>query len=205
MTVDALALLLCSMKVMFSHPQTWNIEQCREKAVQIKAAAEKYGIEEKFIVADFAQECDLVDNVARPIYKTVILRNKPKRVIIGYDYCPMGIRVYDPELNRVKWTDSRLFETSAQKMDHWRRWCARNHTGHHWISHYNEGNPHYAESVLAIRGSLDGKEPKVKLVERTAEIVKRMNCMYRRLHGKKEPPGSICPRRMIEKIVPLKG
>ena len=201
MTVESLAIILCASKVMFSHPQVWDQAQCTEKAQQIIEAAQKYDIDPKLIVAGFVQECDLVNDITRPIYDPNDLRPRSKRNVIGHDYCPMGVRIYEPgPPNRQKWTDIKLFEKSASKMDFWRRWCTKKHAGqgHHWLKHYNEGNPDYVESVMAIKAAIfDGKEKVVK-DQRTNVITQRMVCAHNRLKGQKTSIS--CPKKMLLKI-----
>jgi len=171
MTLDALALLLCIVKPAFAHPQAWTMEQCQEQAVAIYAVAEAHGLDPVLLVAVNVQECDLRTHVHRPIWMGVGKHRKQ----VGVDACPMGIRLYGHPFDDARWTDAALYERAATKMVRWQRWCAAKHSGHHWLSHYNEGNHVYAAQVLAFVAALRGHEPSGEsLTARTLEIVRRL-------------------------------
>lgn len=184
MTVEALAVILCLAKPTFSHGQTWNEAECLDQAKEIQAAAEVHGIDTKLIVAVNIHECDLRSGIVRPIWQEFGTGRRKKRVQIGADLCPMGLRVFGP-VDRVKWTDAAIYMEAARKMDRWKKWCDHDHGGaHHFISHYNQGNSVYQFQILAIRRALAGK-PLLKgeeglLTERTLEIVKRLTRVFKK-------------------------
>lgn len=175
MTVDALQALLCAAKLVFSHGASWTETECRERAREIVEAAAQHDQDALLMAAVFIQECDLRDDVARPVFLPADLhRPRRKRRIIGYDYCPMGVRIMGT-LDRHRWTRAALFTEAARRMARWERWCKRRHSHTHFIQHYNEGNAAYTESVLAIRRALRSKAPLATTLEpRTAEIVRRL-------------------------------
>ena len=180
MTIEALALLICSANVTFSHGQKLSDAECKRQAEEIQVAATTHNIDERLMVAENVWECDLRVGIARPIWKAV----GKKRVQIGVDYCPMGLRIYGP-MNRAKWTEAAIYMEAARRMAKWKSWCDRKHKGaHHFIAHYNEGNPVYQFQILAIRRALAGKElrrgEEQFLTDRALEIVRRLTKALRK-------------------------
>jgi len=178
MTIDALAVLLCLVKPVFSHPQQWTPAECQEQAVAIHAAASAHDLDPVAIVATLVAECDLRTGIHRPIWTGVGKHRKQ----IGVDACPMGLRLYGHPFDVARWTDAALYMHAGAKMARWRKWCAAKHGGkHHWLSHYNPGNPVYSAQVLAFAAALRGREPSGEsLTARTREIVRRLLMVTKR-------------------------
>jgi hypothetical protein len=151
-------------------------EACLQTAEGILQAAEAEDIDPKLILAVQMHECDLREGVGAPIW----LGTGRAKKQIGVDACPMGVRIIGV-FDREKWSPSALYRKAAQKMATWQRWCARNHTGHHFISHYNPGNPVYSAQVLGFLAVLSGKPPKNEelLTARSKEIISRLLRVFR--------------------------
>ena len=103
------------------------------------------------------------------------------------DACPMGVRVVGPAAQRT-YDAVELYEIAAARMEHWKRWCERGHRGnkpialfhspHHFMAHYNQGNPIYAHQVLGLLAVLDRRtisaSDEALFTERTKETVRRL-------------------------------
>ena len=170
MTTFALAKILCLASSIFGRP-AWEETQCTERAEMILAAAGQHKVDPVLMVAIDLIECDLreVDN---PYYKVV----RGRKRLAGYDACPMGVRIPGRH-NRAKYAPSDLYELSAARMERWLAWCSRSHVGqgHHYISHYNQGNPVYAAQVLGVLEALRGHTAKSnELTDRTRELIRRL-------------------------------
>ncbi len=170
MTLSVLAKMICLASGVFGRP-AWDASKCDEHAAYLMTSAARHEISPVLMVAVNVVECDMreVDN---PIYAKV--RGKDR--LVGYDACPMGVRIKGPE-NRRRYGSGDLYELAASRMERWKIWCARRHrgSGHHFISHYNEGNPTYAAQVLGVFASLRVRSVKKDLLtERTLEIVRRL-------------------------------
>lgn len=175
MTIEALSLTLCLASGIFGRP-AWTPEKCNERAAQISQIAEVDDLDPLLFVAINIQECDMRENISAKFFAPTIGRRKPKQ--LGIDACPMGIRIRWPNgVRPAKLYDAiALYEIAGKKMSRWKRWCARHHRGHHFVSHWNEGNTTYATQVLAFRATLAGQPVKheSELTERSAEIIRRL-------------------------------
>jgi hypothetical protein len=183
MTVEALTMTICLASGIFGRP-AWTHEKCQERAIQIIKIAEQDDLDPMLFVAINMQECDMRENVHAKFFAPTPVKGKKKPRQLGIDACPMGIRLWwsngkHPE----KLPDSlALYETAGKKMVRWKRWCEKNHKGkafgprHHFVSHWNEGNPTYATQVLAFRAVLLGRPVKAEdeLTSRSKEIVRRL-------------------------------
>ena len=182
MTVEALAAVLCLASGIFGRP-AWDADKCADRAAVVAAAAARHGVDPLLMVALDVHECELRD-VDAPVYKTVGGREE----LVGYDACPMGVRVMGVERRR-SYDVPALYELAAARLEHWRDWCGRGHPGgrarlghlprhHHHVAHYNQGNPTYANQVLAIRDALGGRlrraEKMQHLTPRTEEMLRRI-------------------------------
>ena len=182
MTIEALSLTLCLASGIFGRP-AWTPEKCQERAAQIIEIAERDGLDPMLFVAINIQECDMRENVEARFYSPT--DGKKKRVELGTDACPMGIRL---RWSRGKRPDKlpdalALYELAGRKMARWRRWCEKHHKGkvfgphHHFVAHWNEGDRTYAAQVLAFRAVLMGRSPtffESDLTSRSKEIVRRL-------------------------------
>lgn len=157
MTVPALASVICLASGIFGRP-AWTEEKCLARAEIVVDVARRHGLDPLLLLAIDVVECDLNDRDAR-IYKKV----GGKKRLVGHDACPMGVRIMGPE-NRSQHDDASLHELAAKKLARWRKWCRAGHPGgkyrgtrapHHFVAHYNEGNPIYADQVLAVRDALE--------------------------------------------------
>jgi hypothetical protein len=181
MTVEALSLTLCLASGIFGRP-AWTPEKCMERAEQIIKIAAQDDLDPMLFVAINIQECDMRENVDAKFFAPA--RGKKKPVQLGIDACPMGMRIWWPNGKKPeKQLDAlALYELAGKKMARWKRWCEKNHKRkvfgphHHYVSHWNEGNPTYATQVLSYRTILMGKNIKSNedLTPRTVEIVKRL-------------------------------
>lgn len=181
MTVEALAAVLCLASGIFGRP-SWDADKCAERAGVIEAAAARHGVDPLLMVALDVHECELRD-VDAPVYKKV----RGSEELVGYDACPMGVRIMGVE-SRRSYDVPALYELAAARLEHWRGWCGRGHPGgrhlgrlprhHHYVAHYNQGNPTYADQVLAIRDALGGRPRRAEkmqhLTPRTEEICARI-------------------------------
>lgn len=179
MTVPALASAICLASGVFGRPAMPEA-RCHERAEMISEAAARHGVDPLLMVALDVHECELREDVDAPIYKKV----RGRRVVVGYDACPMGVRIRGVA-KRAEHDASSLYDLAASRMAVWKKWCSRGHPGkrwrgqlrdgHHYVGHYNQGNPTYFLQVLAIRGALAGRRPasEVGLTPRTLVIVSR--------------------------------
>lgn len=180
-TVEALAAVICLASGLFGRPALPEA-RCLERATMIAASAARHGVDPLLMVALDTHECELRENVDVPVYKV----RRGRRKLVGYDACPMGVRV----IGLDKWqkhSAETLYELAATRMERWKRWCERGHPGrhyrgqlpadHHYVGHYNQGNPAYYAQVLTIRDVFRGRAPQAKyepvLTDRTLEIVRR--------------------------------
>lgn len=182
MTVEALAQVMCLVSGIFGRP-AWDEPKCLERAGHVLEAARRHAVDPLLMVALEVQECDMRDSDA-PIYKVV----GGRRRLAGYDACPMGVRIMGVS-QRQRHDAASLYELAAARLERWRKWCRRGHpggrypghlpAGHHHVAHYNQGNPRYADQVLAIKDALEGGIARPgragDLTPRTREIVKRIH------------------------------
>lgn len=174
MTLELLTRMICLASGIFGRP-AWDAGKCAEHADYILEASKRYEVDPVLIVAENIVECDMQEK-DNPIYKEVRGRTR----LVGYDACPMGVRIIGVE-RREQFAARDLYEAAARKLARWKAWCARKHRGqgHHFVSHYNEGNPVYADQVLAVRATLLTKPTaKFALVPRIAEIVRRLSKVF---------------------------
>lgn len=181
MMTESLAAVLCLVSGIFGRP-AWNEARCLERAVVVKDVAERHGIDPLLVVALDVYECELRDDRDAPVYKKV----GGKKKLVGYDACPMGVRIMGVE-RRSDYDVPALYELAAARLARWRDWCRKGHPGgkypghlpehHHYVAHYNQGNLIYADQVLAVRAALAGKIARSgesrDLSPRTREIVRR--------------------------------
>ncbi len=170
MTTEALAHLLCLASGIFGRP-AWSEAKCSERAEMIESAAVRHSVDPILMVALDVWECDLQDR-DNPVYEVV----RGKKRLVGYDACPMGVRILDVG-ERSRHGAASLYELAASKLARWSRWHSRSrHSGHHFVAHYNPGNPVYADQVLAIGAMLGGRTVKrgPNLTARTLEILRRL-------------------------------
>jgi hypothetical protein len=184
MTIEALSLTICLASGIFGRP-AWSPEKCTERAEQILSIATSHKIDPLLMVAVQIQECDMRENVDAPIYKG----EGKKRKIVGRDACPMGVRL----MGAIKpLPPEDLYEMAAKRMERWKDWCGKGHPGtkfvnkgdkHHFIFHYNQGNPIYAAQVLSFLSAITRRPAKKEYEEaqtaRTKEIVKRLARAFR--------------------------
>lgn len=184
MTASALAQVLCLVSGIFGRP-AWDEAKCAERAEMIGASSRRHGIDPVLMVAHEAWECDMLDRDA-PVYRVVSGRKK----LVGYDACPMGVRVIGVE-RRARLGPAELYEMAAARLARWKRWCERGHpgkrypghlpAGHHYSAHFNQGNPTYSYQVLAVRDALLRRTPSPRfLTERALEHVRRIALAWRR-------------------------
>ncbi len=166
MTLAVLARMMCLASGIFGRP-AWNDVKCEEHAGYVMDAANRHGIDPVLMVAIDIVECDMRDKDG-PVYKAGRL--------VGYDACPMGVRIIGVE-RRQEYEAADLYELAASRMERWMRWCRRSHEGkHHFVKHYNEGEPVYSAQVLAVVATLKLRNVRHRdlLKSRTVEIVKRL-------------------------------
>jgi hypothetical protein len=186
-TAEALSAVLCLASGIFGRP-AWDLAKCAERAAVVLAAAARHGVDPLLMVALDVHECELREKDV-PVYKVI----GEREVLAGYDACPMGVRVMGVD-RRALYDDVALYELAASRLEHWKRWCGRGHPGgryrahlparHHYVAHYNQGNPTYSNQVLAVLDALRGRfvqaEARPDLTSRTADIVRRYQKIYRR-------------------------
>jgi len=176
MTLEVLSLTLCLASGIFGRP-AWTAEKCDERAAQILKISNENDLDPLMFVAVNIQECDL-NEAANARFYAKSPTNKKKKPM-GVDACPMGIRIWWPSGKPPEkpLTTMELYELAGKKMARWKKWCAKNHKGHHYIGHWNEGNRTYATQVLGFRSALEGKPVKNQdeLTERSREILKRLH------------------------------
>jgi hypothetical protein len=185
-TVEALAAVLCLASGVFGRP-AWDEARCLERALVVSEVAERHGVDPLLMVALDVHECELRDNVDAPVYKKI----RGRKVLAGHDACPMGVRIMGVK-KRLDYDVPALYELAATRMEGWQKWCGRGHPGgkypghlparHHYVAHYNQGNPAYAPQVLALRRTFLGKEVLAgeALTPRTLEIIRRYRRIYNR-------------------------
>jgi len=177
-TLAVLAKMLCLASGIFGRP-AWDDARCSEHAGYVMEAADRHGVDPVLMVAVNIFECDMGD-------KDNPIRRDGK--LVGYDACPMGVRIIGVE-HRQKYGPADLYELAAVRMERWKRWCERSHRGrhHHYIKHYNEGNPAYAPQILAVMAilKLRGARHGELLKDRTIEIVRRLARLF--VRGWSEP------------------
>jgi len=173
-TVEMLARMLCLASGIFGRP-AWDGAKCSEHAGYIMEASERHRVDPVLMVSHNIVECDMRER-DNPVYGVVLGR----RTIVGYDACPMGVRIIGVG-RRAGFGVRDLYEAAARKLERWERWCGRKHRGHghHFVSHYNEGNPDYADQVLGVRAVLLRRSVrKYSLVPRIEEIVGRLSKVF---------------------------
>lgn len=192
MTAEALSFALCLASGIFGRP-AWTVEKCDERAIQISEIAKQHDVDPLLMVAVNIQECDMREDVDALV---TVGEGRHKRVV-GIDACPMGVRIMGPagvRLHAALHDDNQvaarvaLYDTAARAMVRWKRWCSRGHQGnaplplfstqHHFIAHYNQGDPTYSHQVLGIQAALARRpikpEHERRFTERTKEIVRRL-------------------------------
>lgn len=165
MTVHELARVMCLVSGIFGRP-AWDQAKCEERARHVDEAASRYSVDRLLVVAVDVYECDMRDRDA-PIYE----ETRRGRKLVGYDACPMGVRVRDlAERRRLSPRD--LYDRGAALLSRRRR-------GGLGLAGYNPGNPAYVYQVLAIRAAIVGTRPRWldALTPRTAEIVRRIRAV----------------------------
>lgn len=181
MTLAALSKIICLASSIYARPAPSPAE-CDLRAREVSEAADRHGLDPVLLVAIDIQECDLRDDVDAPVYRQV--GKGKKKVLVGHDRCPMGVRVMDV---RKKLDRAELYEVAARKLDLWRRWCAAGHPGgkyqgrrdrHHFAAHYNPGNPAYESQVMTFYSRLRRVPVRERdlpnLTPRTREISRRL-------------------------------
>jgi hypothetical protein len=176
MTLEVLSLTICLASGIFGRP-AWPVEKCDERAAQILKISEANDLDPLMFVAVNIQECDLNESANARFYAKPVEGKKKKPM--GVDSCPMGIRIWWPNGRPPEkpLTTLELYELAGRKMARWKHWCAKNHKGHHYIGHWNEGNRTYATQVLGFRAALEGKPVRneEELTDRSREILKRLH------------------------------
>lgn len=167
MTAAALARLMCLASSIYGRP-AWDDAKCAERADLVVEAARRHAVDPLLMLAVDVYECDMQD-VDAPIYAG----EGKKRRIVGYDACPMGVRVRGVEVRR-RLGPRELYDRAAVLLAK----AARRHRRgpRHPVAAYNPGNPAYADQVLAIRAALAGRTSPSSLVitPRTRDIVGRL-------------------------------
>jgi hypothetical protein len=90
-TAAALAKMLCLASGAFGRP-AWDQARCDERAEVILAAAARHSVDPVVMTAIDVIECDLDDRDA-PVYEV----RRGRRRLVGWDACPMGMRIRGPE------------------------------------------------------------------------------------------------------------
>jgi hypothetical protein len=161
MTLETLAQLICLTTAIFGRGSP-SPSLCERSSSAILAATSETQIDPLLVVAVNIQECDLREDVVA-------------RWSGGVDACPMGLRIRG-KFSREEWPIERIYREAVRKMVRDRQRCKDlHHRGHHFIKHWNNGNPVYANQVLATYRYLSGKKVSTSgLVPRTLEILRRM-------------------------------
>jgi hypothetical protein len=173
-TAPMLAQMICLASGIFGRP-AWDAGKCAEHAGYVLEAAARHHQDPVLMVAHNVVECDMNDR-DNPVYAVVRGRKK----LVGYDACPMGVRIMGAA-RRADFGPRELYEAAARKLEKWERWCKKKHRGqgHHFVRHYNEGNPAYADQVLGVRATLLGRSAgRYVLVPRITEIVRRLSKVF---------------------------
>jgi hypothetical protein len=179
MTVEALSLTICLASGIFGRP-AWTPEKCTERAGQILSIAERHGLDPLLMVAVNIQECDMREDVSA----YVRVGTGSGRRVVAVDACPMGVRFWGARALEPH-DPQALYELAAQRMERWKRWCERDHRleEHHFISHYNQGNPVYSSQVLGVLAAITHRKLELKhllaFTDRTREIVRRLTRTFR--------------------------
>ena len=180
MTIEALSLTICLASSIFGRP-AWTPEKCAERAEQIMSIAERHGLDPLLMVAVNIQECDMREDVNAYVRAGT---GRGRRVV-AVDACPMGVRFWGARIWE-RHDPQELYELAAQRMERWKRWCERAHLGpeeHHFISHYNQGNPVYASQVLGVLAAITHRKIELRhllaFTDRTREIVRRLTRTFR--------------------------
>jgi len=176
-TLAALSKIICLAWGIYGRTQLADAE-CDERAREVLAAAGRHRVDPVLMVAVDVQECDLRDDVGAPFYKTV----RGRRVLAGRDHCPMGVRTWDSR----RYARAALYDEAARRLSRWKRWCAAGHPGgkyrgagdHHFVSHYNPGNPAYESQVMTFYRRLRRlpvrERDASRMTPRTREIERRL-------------------------------
>jgi hypothetical protein len=178
MTVEALAAVMCLASGVFGRPPLAET-RCLERALMISSSAARHGVDPLLMVALDVHECELREDVDAPFRK-----RRRGKIVEGRDACPMGVRVVGRD---AEYDAAALYELAASRMAVWKKWCSRGHpgkhyrgqlpAGHHYVAHYNQGNPAYSAQVLAIRDVLADRATRAgrgaALTTRTTVIVRR--------------------------------
>ena len=188
MTAEALSLVICLASGVFGRP-AWTPEKCAERAGQLMEIGRRHGIDPLLMVAVNIQECDMREDV-----NALVTAGEGKhKKVIGIDACPMGVRIIGSDWKKHR-APEELYELAARRMEHWKSWCERGHHGrkpaglslekHHFIAHYNQGNPVYASQVLGFLATITHRKVREKdssaYTERTREIVRRLTRAFSR-------------------------
>jgi len=173
MTLAMLTRMLCLASGVFGRP-AWDDARCEEHAAYIMEAAEEYSLDPVHMVSLEIVECDMQDK-DNPVKKLV----RGREVVVGFDACPMGVRIMGVE-KRAGYDARALYQLAAKRMARWKKWCARKHKGsHHFLAHYNEGNPLYVDQVLGVAATLRARpSANYHLSDRISEIVRRLSKIF---------------------------
>ena len=178
MTIEALTMTICLASSIFGRGQMAQTE-CKAMAENMTMAAKIADVSPALILAVNIQECDLRERVDAPIWKG----EGKKRKMVGVDACPMGVRILGIT-DSTKLAVERMYTLAGEKMAIMKRWCEKKHKGshHHFISHYNQGNPTYATQVLGFMAVVQGKpvSGENSLTKRSQEIIRRLLRAFQR-------------------------
>jgi len=159
----------------------WNWEKAEERAGMIEAAAQRHKVDPALMVAIDAYECDLRDRDAS-VYAMV----HGRRRLVGYDACPMGMRIMGVG-RRARYNAVQLYEMAAADLERSRKVCLG--SGHparicaeRAVAKRNSRNRDYAAQVFAIAAALRGQRaPEDHLTRRTVEIVRRLLRIFKKV------------------------
>jgi hypothetical protein len=167
--------MICLASGIFGRP-AWDTAKCAEHAGYVMEAADRHNLDPVLLVSINIVECDMQEK-DNPVYQTIGNRKK----LIGFDACPMGVRILSVE-RRQRYDARGLYELAGAKLEKWKSWCAKSHgRKHHFMVHYNEGNPVYAAQVLGVFATLKLRHVKSEsLTPRTAEIIRRLVRVFTR-------------------------
>ena len=176
MTIQLLSQILCLVSGIFGR-SAWDGDKCTERAMMIETASIAHSVDPLLMVAIDVYECDLQDR-DNAVYLVV----RGKKRLVAYDDCPMGVQILGGD-KRDRHDAASLYEIAASKLQKWSEWHSKaRHRGHHFVAHYNPGNPVYSDQVLAIWAMLGGRTVKrgSNLTERTVEILRRLGRVLQR-------------------------
>jgi len=178
-TPEALATLVCVASGALSGSAKTE-DDCRERAIEIRAAADHHGVDDVLLLAIDVLECSMRDDVDAPAYRTV----DGVRRRVGVDACPMGVRIVGRGV-REGLSRADLYDRGASLVARWRdqherRKCGLLPRGHHHVAHYNWGNPAYASQVLATVAVLEGRAPRRRHYEASSPRVRGVVCRLAR-------------------------